>query len=168
MAEPKTFLIDYHCHLDLYPDYQQQFRACASNNIATLAVTTTPRAWARNQELAANCPSVRVGLGIHPQLVEKNKTELPLFEKLLPQTKYVGEIGLDAGPAFHKTYPQQMNIFENILRLCGQSGGKILSVHSVRAMRDTLKMIERHIAQTTSKAVLHWFASNAAGRLDIF
>jgi TatD DNase family protein len=158
MPEHATFLIDYHCHLDLYPDYQKQYKLCSKNNIAALTVTTTPRAWARNIELAANCPNVRVGLGIHPQIIETGKTELPLFEKLLPDAKYVGEVGLDAGPNHYKTYPQQRETFDIILRLCNEAGHKILTVHSVRAMPDTLQLIETHIAGTTNKVVLHWFS----------
>lgn len=158
MSENDTFLIDYHCHLDLYPDYQKQYKLCSQNKITILAVTTTPRAWARNKELAAHCPNVRVGLGIHPQIIENEKTELPLFEKLLPSTKYVGEVGLDAGPNHYKTYPQQRETFDRILRLCNQAGQKILTVHSVRAMPDTLRLIETHISGTTNKVVLHWFS----------
>jgi len=158
MSENDTFLIDYHCHLDLYPDYQKQYELCSQNKIAVLSVTTTPRAWARNKELAANCPNVRVGLGIHPQIIENGKTELPLFEKLLPDAKYIGEIGLDAGPHHYKTYPQQRETFEKILRLCNDAGPKILTVHSVRAMPDTLRMIEAHVAGTANKVVLHWFS----------
>lgn len=37
--------IDFHTHLDLYPDLAQAIAACDRNRIATLAVTTTPKAY---------------------------------------------------------------------------------------------------------------------------
>src|SRR5437899_3012652 len=100
MPDLAPMLIDYHCHLDLYPDYEAQFQTCTTKRIATLAVTTTPRAWLRNKELAARSPMVRVGLGLHPQLVGERKNELSLFEKYLTETRYVAEVGLDAGAAY--------------------------------------------------------------------
>jgi len=118
MSETETLWVDYHCHLDLYQDYEAQFRACNTNRIATFAVTTTPRAWPRNKELASASQMVRVGLGIHPQLAGPNyKQELALFEKYLPETRYVGEVGLDAGPAHYKTYQRQKLVFETVIRL---------------------------------------------------
>jgi TatD DNase family protein len=160
MEQPVPQFIDYHCHLDLYPDYEKQFAACSLNKIATLAVTTTPRAWPQNKQLAEDSSLVRVGLGIHPQLVAQFPNELATFEKYLPETRYVGEIGLDAGPAYYKSYPQQKVIFERIIRLCAQTGGKILSVHCVRAAKDILNLIEAHLAGTTNKVVLHWFSGS--------
>jgi TatD DNase family protein len=162
VPEITPHLIDYHCHLDLYPDYEEQFRACTKNQIATLAVTTTPRAWPRNKELASTSPMVRVGIGFHPQLVGEHGRELYILERYLPETRYVGEVGLDAGPVYYKSYAQQKTVFETILRLCAQAGGKILSVHSVRATRDVLQMIEDHLTGTTNRVVLHWFTGSAS------
>jgi TatD DNase family protein len=160
MINVEPLFVDYHCHLDLYPDIEDQFRACISNRIATLAVTTTPRAWPRNKELAENSPFVRVGLGIHPQIIAEFPNELVAFEKYLPEARHIGEIGLDAGPAHYKTYAQQKIIFETIVRLCAQAGGKVLSVHCVRAAKDLLALIETHLAGTTNRVVLHWFSGS--------
>ena len=162
MPESEPLLIDYHCHLDLYPNYEEQFQACTANRIATLAVTTTPRAWPRNKELASKSPMVRVGLGLHPQLVGEHGGDLSVFENYLPETRYVAEVGLDAGPAHYKTYAQQKSVFETIVRLCAQADGKILSVHAVRAVRDVLEMIEAHLAGTKNQVVFHWFTGSAA------
>ena len=103
---------------------------------------------------------VRVGLGIHPQLVGTNPQELSLFEKYLPETRYVGEVGLDASPAHFRTYPQQKKIFEAIVRLCAEAGRKILSVHTLRSVGDVLKIIEAHLAGTSNRVVLHWFSGS--------
>lgn len=62
-------LVDYHCHLDLFSDHAKAMRECDSAEVVTLAMTTTPRAWERNNELASKTRNVRVALGLHPQLV---------------------------------------------------------------------------------------------------
>src|SRR5947208_1260031 len=93
-------LVDLHCHLDLYPNYGEMFSECAQKRIEVLAVTTTPRAWEKNRELASDRASIRVGLGLHPQLIADGHDELALFERLLAASRYVGEVGLDAGPRF--------------------------------------------------------------------
>ena len=64
-----AFLVDFHCHLDLYPDHAAIVEECESRGVFTLAVTTTPRAWPRNNELASATRHVRAALGLHPQLV---------------------------------------------------------------------------------------------------
>lgn len=162
MSDTEPSLIDYHCHLDLYPDYEAQYRQVAAQRIATLAVTTTPHAWPRNKELAAKIPSVRVALGVHPQLVGQHTNEMALFERYLPETRYVGEVGLDAGPKFYRTYDRQKAVFESVVRLCAEAGGKILSVHAVRSVRDVLEFVERHLAGTSNRVVLHWFSGSVA------
>ena len=157
MSNPTPRFVDYHCHLDLYPDYVDQFVACTNNRIATLAVKTTPRAWPRNRELAKSSPFVRVGLGFHPQLVAGRAAEFPLFKKYFPEARFIGEVGLDASPQHYKSYSVQKDIFEQILSLCASHGDKILSVHSVRATRDVLGLIERVLPPGRSRVVLHWF-----------
>lgn len=161
MPDATPLYIDYHCHLDLYPDYVAQFQRCGTDRIATLTVTTTPRAWPRNKELASRTPTVRAGLGLHPQLVAEHKGELSTFEKYLPETRYVGEVGLDAGPAYYKNYADQKRIFETILKLCAGVGNRILSVHAVRSLPEVLKMVEAHLAGTNNRVVLHWFSGSA-------
>ncbi len=154
--------VDFHAHLDLYPDLQEAIRTCDNRKTATLAVTTTPLAFKRNHELASSSKFVRVGVGLHPQLVEERYGEIELFEKLLPQTRYVGEVGLDAGPRFYRSLELQKQVFERVLRLCASSKNKILSVHSVRATKAVLDMVEKHLPQDKGTVVLHWFTGSVA------
>lgn len=62
-------LVDFHCHLDLYPDYPTVVRETEKSGVFTLAVATTPQAWPRNHDLAQRTKHVRAALGLHPQLV---------------------------------------------------------------------------------------------------
>lgn len=154
--------VDFHCHLDLYRDHAAVIAECDKERVATLAVTTTPKAWKRNREMAAGSQHVRVALGLHPQLVAERAGELPLFEALLPGARYVGEIGLDAGPRFYRSFPEQERIFERILRACAEQGGKILTVHSVRAVPKVLDRIEAALPQDRGRVILHWFTGTPA------
>jgi TatD DNase family protein len=93
-------LIDFHCHLDLYPDPQREVREADAARVYVLSVTTTPRAWIRTAQLAKGHKRIRTSLGLHPQLAHERSNELGLFEELLPRSRYVGEIGLDGGSGY--------------------------------------------------------------------
>lgn len=154
--------VDFHCHLDLYSDHAALVAECDRERVATLAVTTTPKAWSRNRDLASCSVHVRVALGLHPQLVGEREGEMPLFERHLPEARYVGEVGLDAGPRFYRSLNTQERIFERVLRACAEQGGKVLTVHSVRAVGKVLGHIERFLPPDRSRVVLHWFAGTSA------
>lgn len=155
-------LVDFHCHLDLFPDHAAEVERCEKEGIFTLTVTTTPKAWGRNRELTHRTRHVRAALGLHPQLVEERAHEIALWEELLPQTRYVGEVGLDAGPRFYKSFEKQKEVFSRVLSVCARAGGKVLTVHSVRATKVVLDMIEAHLPSSRGRVVLHWFTGTAA------
>lgn len=154
--------VDFHCHVDLYPDHASLVSECDREKVATLAVTTTPKAWKRNREVAIGSEHVRVALGLHPQLIAERADELALFEKLLPDARYVGEIGLDAGPKFYGSFSEQERIFKRILDLCQEQGGKVLTIHSVRSAAKVLGHIEETGLPDNCTAVLHWFTGTQA------
>lgn len=155
-------LVDFHCHLDLYPDHTAAVAECERAGIFALAVTTTPRAWPRNKELSEATRHVRAALGLHPQLVAQRAGELSLWEEYLPEARYVGEVGLDAGPRFFRSLELQKQVFERVLQACAQAGGKILTVHSVRAATAVLDMVEAFLPPERGRVVLHWFTGSKA------
>ena len=163
-------LVDFHCHLDLYPDHQAAVQASEDAGVFTLAVTTTPRAWPRNHELAQSTRHVRAALGLHPQLVADRANELDLWDRYLPETRYVGEVGLDAGPRFYKSIELQKRVFQHVLQRCAEVGDKVITVHSIRAAKIVLDHIESYLPPTRGKIVLHWFTgtkAEAARALDL-
>jgi len=135
---------------------------CERENVFALAVTTTPRAWPRNQELAAPTRHVRAALGLHPQLIADRAHEIALWEELLPQTRYVGEVGLDASPRHYPSFERQKEVFQRVLTACGTAGNKILTLHSLRATKVVLDMIEKYMPPPRNRVVLHWFTGTAA------
>ena len=154
---PSAGLVDFHCHMDLYPDHALAVQEAEAAGVFTLAVTTTPRAWPRNYELAQRTKHVRAALGLHPQLVAERESEIHLWERYLPETRYVGEVGLDAGPRFFKSLDAQKRVLQRVLELCAQAGGKIISVHSIRSAKAVLDLVEAHLPPERGKIVLHWF-----------
>lgn len=152
-----TGLVDFHCHLDLYPDHAVAVRNADAAGVFTLAVTTTPRAWPRNHELAQCTKHVRAALGLHPQLVAERENEIELWDRYLSETRYVGEVGLDAGPRFFKSLDAQKRVFQHVLQRCAEAGGKIITTHSIRSAKAVLDLVEAHLPPERGKIVLHWF-----------
>ncbi len=153
-------LVDFHCHLDLYPDHVAAIDQRERERVFTLTVTTTPRAFPRNKELADRTKYVRAALGLHPQLVADRAKELSIWKEYLPSTRYVGEVGLDAGRRFYPSFDEQKVVFAEILSSCAEARGKILSVHSVRCAKVVLDTIDARLPAGRGRVVLHWFTGS--------
>jgi TatD DNase family protein len=152
-------MIDFHCHLDLYPDPHAVAAAAQQDQIAVLSVTTTPSAFAGTATLAAERPMIRTSLGLHPELAHQRRHELALFDQLVATTPFVGEIGLDGSSRFAQTRTSQAEAFTHILRSCADAGGRILSIHSRAAVRPVLDALRTN--PDSGIPVLHWFTGTA-------
>jgi TatD DNase family protein len=151
-------VIDFHCHLDLYPNPQQVRDECLRRGMYLLSVTTAPSAWSGTSALATENPNIRTALGLHPQLAHDRRRELAVFDNFLPETRYVGEIGLDGAPEFRGQWQTQIAVLEHILAKCRDAGGRIMSLHSRRASCAVLDCLERNEGAGTP--VLHWFSGS--------
>lgn len=151
-------LIDCHCHLDLYPNPQRVAREAIARGTYVLSVTTTPTAFKKTATLAGTSSRIRTALGLHPELAVQRRHELPLFEKLLPQTRYVGEVGLDGSSAHRATLDEQAAILMEILLMCAAGGGKIISLHSRGARTRLLDLLATE--PRAGKPILHWFTGS--------
>lgn len=152
--------VDFHCHLDLHENMRAAFERCDRLGCITLAVTTTPKAFEKNQGLSEQADHVHAALGLHPQLVAKRGHEIELFEDLLTTTSFVGEVGLDASRRHYPSFELQKKIFSRILNSCRKQGSKVISVHSVRCGKQVLDMIEESGVNTNCCIVLHWFSAS--------
>ena len=146
--------VDFHCHLDLYSDTELAFREAAESHAYVLSVTTTPSAW-RGTVSRAQGKRTRTALGLHPQLAHERERECALFEALLPDVRYVGEVGLDGSEEYRAYFAAQTRVFERVLRACQRVGGRVLSVHSRGAATDALDLLGRYSDAGTP--ILHWF-----------
>jgi|LNFM01.2.fsa_nt_gb TatD DNase family protein len=151
-------MIDFHSHLDLYPDPHTVAGECNARGIYVLSVTTTPSAWIQTSALAPQGSRVRTALGLHPQLAHQRKSELRIFDSHLPSAMYVGEIGLDGAPDFKPYWNEQMMVFDHVLRACSQAGGRIMTIHSRRASSAVLDRLEAF--PNAGTPILHWFSGS--------
>jgi len=152
--------VDLHCHLDLYPDFVSAVEEAERAGVYTLTVTTTPKAWPRNREVTQGTRFVRAALGLHPQLVHERKDEISLWDQYLAEARYVGEVGIDAGPRYYHSLDLQKEVFEHVLQRCAREGNKVLSVHSVRSAKMVLDLIETHFSPSRGTIILHWFSGS--------
>ena len=135
-------LIDFHCHLDLYPDPAATARQAVEDGVYILSVTTTPSAFAGTSALAPVGGRIRTALGLHPELAASRRRELRLFHDLLPTAEYVGEVGLDGSPPHRDTLPTQAEVLHEVLDACAAAGGRTISLHSRGAAEMLLDMLE--------------------------
>lgn len=149
-------MIDFHCHLDLYPNARQIAEDCRRRGLYVLSVTTTPAAWNGSSALACEAPRILTALGLHPQIAQERRAELPLFDELLPQVRCVGEIGLDGGAASRRDWETQSAVFEHILAKCSAAGGRIMSIHSRKAASHVLDMLAKF--PDAGIPILHWYS----------
>ena len=105
---------------------------------------------------------MRAALGLHPQLVGERASEVALWDAHFAEARYIGEVGLDAGPRFYKSLNMQKQVFEHVLRRCAEAGNKVISVHSIRAAKTVLDHIEAYLPSDQGKIVLHWFTGTKA------
>ena len=149
-------MIDFHVHLDLYPKPHTIARECIARRLYILSVTTTPAAWAGTAALTNGGTRIRTALGLHPQIAHERKGELGLFEELLPQVRYVGEIGLDGGREYRRHWRDQQLVFTRILELCEAAGGRTMTLHSRRSATEVLNGLSDFPGAGTP--ILHWFS----------
>ncbi|MCC6428365.1 MAG: TatD family hydrolase [Phycisphaerales bacterium] len=153
-------MIDFHCHLDLYPDPAAVVADAVRNGVYVLGVTTTPAAWDGVRQLVADARRVRLAVGIHPELAHTRHADVDRLSAVLAETRYVGEVGLDGSPSLQEHAAMQKDVFGRILRACRDAGGKILSIHSRRAANEVLDCLAHHGDAGTP--VLHWFSGTPA------
>jgi TatD DNase family protein len=153
-------MIDFHCHVDLYPNPKALIDECERSGVYVLSVTTVPSAWRGTLALSQGSKRIRTALGLHPELAHERESELALFDALLPEAKYVGEIGLDRTPGTEARWPAQARAFGHILTSCQRAGGRIMSIHSRRATDAVLDELEAH--PKAGIPVLHWFSGTQA------
>ncbi len=148
-------MIDYHCHLDLYPNPLKIFDEVKSKEVDVLAVTTSPRAYIKTSQYFSNSKKVRVAVGFHPELVAQRQNEWTLFMQTIKKCKYIGEIGIDGSQRFRKSLDVQTAFFKEALTEAEKDLGHIISIHSRGATKQVLSAIES--TKNNYTPVLHWF-----------
>jgi TatD DNase family protein len=157
-------MMDLHCHVDLYPDHKAILDDIKQSNYYVLSVTTVPSAWVGTVKLTEGLSHCKTALGLHPQLAHQRKNELTLFDKLVCETRYIGEIGLDGSRGYKEYLDDQLFVLNHILKKCESYGDKILTIHSLNAVEQTLNCLKEH--PNAGKPILHWFLGTKKQVID--
>ena len=153
-------MIDFHCHLDLFPNAREVYKEASKRNKFTWLVTTSPRAFAATSRVLGDSPTVLITPGLHPEIAHDRAAELDLLLDQIAAVQAVGEVGLDGSARFKAHYQVQHRIFKAVVRRCAELGGRTLSIHSRHAVKDILSTLELHPGFGT--AVMHWFSGTPA------
>ena len=162
--------VDFHCHCDLLPGFDSDSFQL-NKEVAAVAVTTTPLAWAKNVEVSKRITGMYPALGMHPQLIGSRFNDHYEFGKHLKSASIIGEIGLDCSTAFKESLDAQEIVLSMILELCAEEKKeRILSIHSLKAESRLIKILQKYISTMPITPVMHWFTGSvtqASKLLDI-
>ncbi len=148
-------LFDTHFHLDLFESQEEIVREIEVNQIYTIAVTNLPVLFTKlNNSLSSKF--IRPALGFHPELLSQYNHHIPQMWKLLNETRYIGEVGLDfkTGNEFKEL---QISFFTELIERCNIFGDKILTIHSRQSSSEIVSIIG---AGFKGKVILHWYSGN--------
>lgn len=147
-------LLDTHCHVAAYTDPVAILRKADAAGISIIAVTEDPDEYRRLRTRLGRREHVDVALGLHPlRAASFSPNDLARFFRLVPQTSWIGEVGLDYSRAGVATAKAQRRIFDVVLAEA-QPGRHSLTVHSRGAEKDVIRLL----SDSGLLAILHWYS----------
>jgi TatD DNase family protein len=151
----RVAMLDAHCHLDLYPDPSQTALNAESAGVFVVCVTNLPSAFLTAQPHVKRFKMVRLALGLHPlNAAVHTDEELRQFDRLVLETSFIGEIGLDFSREGLNTKEQQLISFRFALRAL-QKQPKFVTIHSRQAETTVLEVLREEYPYP---AVFHWYS----------
>jgi TatD DNase family protein len=151
--------VDAHVHLDRFDDPEAVLARAVADGVACVSVTETPSHYVDVRARLAGRAGVQVALGVHPlHAGEMGVDELRLFDDLVDDCLWIGEVGLDGSPDGRPTLSAQRAAFEHVLGHRAISS-RVLTVHS----RGAEEEVVADLARAGVRAVLHWYR----GDLDV-
>jgi TatD DNase family protein len=147
-------MIDTHCHIDMYPDPNYVLGQCESKDIIAISMTNLPSHFIVGRKYFLNKKHSRIALGLHPLSYDKFQIEFPSFLNSIDQTSYIGEIGLDFSREATVNKKDQLEYFNQIIAAVSNQN-KILSIHSRRAEKEVLEVLQSH---KIKHAIFHWYS----------
>lgn len=151
-------MIDTHCHFDMMPNPEAYVRQKENAGDIVIGMTNLPSHFQIGQPFVMHYKHIRLGLGFHPLLAAENKKELTLFKRLIDETSYIGEIGLDFSKEGYASKEEQIIVLKEILTIL-RGKKKIVSVHSRRAEKELLRLL---IEYNIENVIFHWYSGSAS------
>ena len=152
--------VDAHCHVDLHRDPASVVRSAVISGLKIVAVTTTPAAFKGSSRFSDVSNGVWPALGMHPEVVGTRRKDVALFAKYVEEVDWVGEIGLDGSARFRGFWDDQVAVLEQVLGVCSEVGGKVLSIHSRAASAKVIELLSQF--PDAGIPVFHWFSGQIA------
>lgn len=147
-------IIDTHCHFDMMPHPEAYLRQREQAGEIVIGMTNLPSHFEMGLPHVKGYKHIRLALGLHPLLASENKNELLLFNSLLDQTSYIGEIGLDFSKEGLSTKEDQVSILRKLLeKLEGKK--KIISMHSRKAEKELFDLLCEY---NINNVIFHWYS----------
>lgn len=149
-------MIDTHCHFDMMPNPEKYISDIEQRGDIVIGMTNAPSHFQIGWQHVRTYKHVRLALGFHPLLAHELQEELPSFERLIDETSYVGEIGLDFSREGVVTQKIQIKSLERILAIVSGKN-KIISVHSRNAELQLLSLLKKYHIKNV---IFHWYSGD--------
>ena len=147
-------LYDTHFHLDLQKDRTAAICEIEENQIYAIAVTNLLDLY-RKEAVEIKSKYIRIALGFHPELIHQYQKQILLMWELLPEVRYIGEVGLDL---VNKSYEKEQEaFFSELVERCRYDSNKIFTIHSRRSVDKVLDILGYNYK---FRAILHWFSGS--------
>lgn len=147
-------MIDTHCHFDMMPKPETYIRQRELARDIVIGMTNLPSHFQMGQPHLRGYKHIRLALGLHPLLAAESKSEVTLFKRLVNQTSYIGEIGLDFSKEGLATKDEQVAVLRELLSAI-RGKKKIVSVHSRKAEKELLALLCEYEIENV---VFHWYS----------
>lgn len=156
-------LHDMHCHLDFMANGEEVAAAAQADGTLLFANTVTPEGWIAARKRFAAYGNVVVGFGMHPWWVPTStgdaQTEYGAALELLRshEPMVIGEIGLDFGWRHVESREAQLALFAAFARWAATAEDRLISLHSIKAAREVLDILEQEGTLKSCLCIFHWF-----------
>lgn len=151
-----TGYVDTHCHLDLLVNPAEALDAAPG--VVVVAVTELPSRFRLLKARFRGDRRVRVALGLHPlRAASAGPIEEGLLLRQLPESDYVGEIGLDFSPHGRDSRRDQLRVLDRLLAET-ELQRKVVTAHS----RGAERVLIARLQDAGVPAVLHWYTGPLA------
>ncbi|API87821.1 TatD family hydrolase [Francisella uliginis] len=155
-------LLDAHVHTDKYSsaDIKKVAIECEAYNIKLLSVAMCIPSYEKIKSLSEKYKFIIPSFGVHPWKAEEYSNKLPILDKYLSESRFIGEIGLDKRfLEYASPYDDQLKVFEYIVSH-SETKSKLLNLHTSGAETEVVNLLEKY---NCSRFMVHWYS----GSLDI-
>ena len=147
-------IIDTHCHFDMMPQPEAYISQKEQAGDIVIGMTNLPSHFQMGQPYLKGYKHIRLALGLHPLLAAESNSEVTLFKRLVNQTSYIGEIGLDFSKEGIATKDVQVAVLRELLYAI-RGKKKIVSVHSRKAEKELLALLCEYEIENV---IFHWYS----------